>query len=198
MLNFIRLETMNEFTEQSEVVELIVQNDNIYSQRIKEKVSIIGTGDYGIALGKCLMNSGFEVIYGSRNANLDYLAKCFDEQKNENFKNYSVTTIGKALFDSDGIAFLTVSAKNSVCQNLAEEIKSQNIDCLPKTNPLVLVEISSNLDAENKSGVSDAEKLDSFLKCSLPDLRISVVKGFNIMSTYVVGMDRFESSLTKG
>lgn len=175
-------------------MELQILNNSNDSHSLKEKIAIIGTGNYGIALGRCLMKCGFEIIYGSRDPNPTYLAQCFNEKEYEDLKNYSVTTIDDALLKSDEIVFLAVSATESVYESLVSETKK-----LKKTKPLILVEISNQLESI-KSNMSNAERLDKLVKENLTGARISIVKGFNLLSAYTIGMDRLDSksSLTGG
>lgn len=71
-----------------------------------KKIGIIGTGNYAIALGKRLLMFGFQVIYGSRWPNKDYLHECFGKLAHEHF--YEVTSIEDAWNKADGIVFLAV------------------------------------------------------------------------------------------
>ena len=49
------------------------------------KVTIIGTGSYAVALGKRLILSDYQVTFGSRNPNLKFLSECFPDHL-EKFK----------------------------------------------------------------------------------------------------------------
>lgn len=45
----------------------------------KPRVAIIGTGNYGIAIGRRILSHGFQLVYGSREPNLSYIKDCFKE-----------------------------------------------------------------------------------------------------------------------
>ena len=79
---------------------------------LNEKITIIGTGNYGIAIGKRLMNYGYDVIYGSRNPNFDYLKECFNDQN-----KFTVTTIIDACLKTDKFIFLAISAEKNNYEN---------------------------------------------------------------------------------
>ncbi len=169
-------------------------NKEIPKSSNKECVTVVGTGNFGTALGRCLMASDYNVVYGSRNPNPDYLKLCFES----NLKNYSVKNISDALLETDELAFLAISARDGIYEDLVNEIKTQYQNFYKRTKPLVLVDISNRVD--NAFRDSNAEKLDSLVKSHLSGLRISIVKGFNLMSAYSIGQDRFssKSALTGG
>ena len=156
----------------------------------KEKIVIIGTGNYGIALGKRFLMFGFEVIYGSRNPNKAYLRECFGKMVDEQF--YDVTTIEDAWNKSDSIVFLAVNAKDQIY----EEIVSKIIESIKKqkSNELkskILIEISNRSDDEDlrKVKTSNAQKLDDMIfsklnESSIINYKIHVVKGFNLIDAY--------------
>jgi len=135
--------------------------------RLNEKITIIGTGNYGIAIGNRLMNYGYDVIYGSRNPNFDYLKECFNDQN-----KFTVTTIIDACLKADKFIFLAISAENNNYENFANEINNLELN-----KDLILIEISNYY---NNNDISNAEKL----KDLLINKRIDIVKGFNLISSY--------------
>ena len=98
---------------------------------LNEKITIIGTGNYGIAIGKRLMNYGYDVIYGSRNPNFDYLKECFNDQN-----KFTVTTIIDACLKTDKFIFLAISAENNNYENFANELNNLELN-----KDLILFEI---------------------------------------------------------
>ncbi len=173
-------------------LELKIQNNYIDTKTVKERIAIVGTGNYGIALGRRLMNAEYEVVFGSRNPNPDYLRKCFGPE----FENYSVTSIGDALLKCDELAFLAVSAKDCIYESVVDDVKKLNEKFFKRVKPLVLIDISNRLDNQQREVLSNAEKLDSLVKSTLPNLRVNVVKGFNLTSAYNIGQDQFTSKST--
>ena len=83
----------------------------------REKVGIIGTGNYGIALGKRLLEYGFQVIYGSRNPNKEYLEKCLKTKD-----NYQVEGISDAFLKADRIVFFAVSARSGIYEKIVDNL----------------------------------------------------------------------------
>ena len=67
--------------------------------------AVIGTGSYGIALGRRLIQAGYEVYYGSRNPNLSYVSDCMKDLDQSKFK---VVSIAKA-WEESALVFLAVS-----------------------------------------------------------------------------------------
>jgi len=114
--------------------------------------------------------------------------------------SFSVASIGQALLETDEVAFLAIPAWDSVYENIVDEIKGRYEEFSRRNKPLVLIDISNSLDGTSKSDVSNAEKLNGLVRHNLPNLRISVVKGFNLLSAYAIGQDRFanKSALTGG
>ncbi len=172
-------------------IELKIQNDYTDPQTIKEKVAIIGTGNYGIALGRCLINADYEVVYGSRNPDPDYLKKCFGPE----IKTYCVTSIGKALLECDELAFLAVSAEDSVYQAVVDEVTKISTEFYRRVRPIILIDVSNRTGGQ-KSDLSNAEILNKLVKCSLPDFKINVVKGLNLLSAYELSQNLLKSKST--
>lgn len=170
-------------------VELQIHDDNFKEKESsREKITIIGTGNYGIALGKRLISSGYEVLYGSRDPNEQYLSECFDGE--ETF--YSVTTISDAWKRSHEIIFLAVSFKDDIYDSIVREFAMSNAST-PKYSKII-VDISNRTeDRSVVKEVSNAEKLENLIRSSdLKWLRIQVVKGFNLISAYTLGISQIE------
>lgn len=140
----------------------------------KETIAIIGTGNFGIALGKRLHHYGFNVIYGSRNPNLAYLRECFNEITNELNDRVKVTTIEDAVIRSDRVVFLAVKETNHA--SIAQLLNKLNL----KSKAKILVELSNPWQLD-KSMISNAEKLSAMLKTNSS---IEIVKAFNSVSAY--------------
>ena len=55
-----------------------------------EVISVIGTGNYGLAIGKRLIQYGFKVAFGSRKPDYDYVKECLnlnqEQSKNDTQK----------------------------------------------------------------------------------------------------------------
>ena len=140
----------------------------------KETIAIIGTGNFGIALGKRLHHFGFNVIYGSRNPNLNYVKECFvEEQAKEIGDRVSVTSIENAVTRSDGVVFLAVKDENhsfvsDILNKLTLNLKRKRL--IDPSNPWQL----------DKSMISNAEMLSAMVKNPM----IDIVKGFNALSAY--------------
>lgn len=147
-------------------------------ESVTTKVTIIGTGNYGIALGKRFMKYGFNVIYGSRSPNLKYLNECFNEDP-FTVNKFNVTTIGDAFLKSDQFVFLAVSPEDY--DSLIYQLNESNFK---STKELILVELSnSNLVNLNKS---NAERLNNSIKSKYSN--ISIIKGFNLIDAYSIGL----------
>lgn len=133
-------------------------------------IGILGTGDYGRALAKRLLRSGYQVIMGSRDPDPQRVTSIDEE-----LKPVKVETINHVLSNENiFIVFLAVHSKNfSAC--LAPSIDS--------LGDKILIDIS-NQDKLNK-GESNAEKLAE----TFPGVRI--VKAFNTLSAYAMESDTF-------
>jgi predicted dinucleotide-binding enzyme len=128
----------------------------------KEKVAVIGTGNYGTAIGKRLIEYGFLPIFGSRTPNFSYLQECLNTSE----ASFEVVGINEAVHRSETFIFLAIEPKNY--QNFVTELlnESKEIDYndttvvdLKKTK--ILIEVSNWNDNQNeqKTQVSNAEKL---------------------------------------
>jgi predicted dinucleotide-binding enzyme/DMSO/TMAO reductase YedYZ heme-binding membrane subunit len=146
---------------------------------VNEKITVIGTGNYGIAIGKRLMKYGFSVNYGSRMPNYEYLKECFDPEN-----RFSVDTIGNAWHKTDKIAFLAIPAEENNYNAFVNEISSINkTENESNKKNKVLIELSNHNEQSN-SNESNAERLDSLLKTIDKNETVNVVKGFNLIDAY--------------
>lgn len=174
-------------------IELKIENKSVIAEN--ENVSIIGTGNYGISLGKCLMEAGFHVTYGSRKPDQAYLSMCF-ESCGSNSK-FSVTNIADAFCNSSRFVFMAVSA--NVYESVVEEIKRKKLESL--CSEKIVVDISNQIDVERSRVESNAEHLQKLLLApEMRHLNIFVIKGFNLISAYTLGKNKFDekSFLTGG
>jgi metalloreductase STEAP3 len=164
----------------------------------REKVAIIGTGNYGVALGKRLIQYGFEVVFGSRNPDIEYLKKCFETSNEEYF---AVTTIDKAFRQADKFVFLAVNASDSVYKNVVDQIFAdivENKEKIVESKRIskIIIDVSNLLD--KKSKISNAEKLNHLFKSKISEQQapfyydLNIVKGFNQVNAYSMGSDQTE------
>ena len=167
----------------------------------KERVTIIGTGNYGIAIGKRLLDYGHEIVYGSRNPNQAYLRECFENVKNHEL--YSVTSIADAWQKSDLFVFFAVSAFDSVYERIVDEV-AQSLSS-GENKAKILIEISNLTDEQQTSKVkiSNVEKLQTLFQAKLEErsinCRIQIVKGFNLTSAALIKQDSHDKqALTVG
>lgn len=165
----------------------------------RERVAVIGTGNYGIAIGKRLLDYGYDVIFGSRYPNKKYLK----ESLNTEFE-FEVTKISDAFYKSDKFVFLAISANNY--ENFIAEINlNENETSLNDSNVVVdlkagkiIIELSNLSDETQNQAISNAEKLDNLIKSNLLSKNnslfsnIHVVKGFNLVNAYTMSVDHGE------
>lgn len=151
----------------------------------KEKIAIIGTGNYGISIGKRLLHYGYHVVYGSRRLNIKYLKECF--YLNQEEPNFSITCPSEAFNQADNFVILAVAAEDSIYENIAEEIVKNSTDKKPK----IVIDISNLLDTVDNSQIkeSNAKKLNQYFQAKLKqhkksEQKISVIKAFNLINSY--------------
>jgi predicted dinucleotide-binding enzyme/DMSO/TMAO reductase YedYZ heme-binding membrane subunit len=167
------------------------------SNKAEQVITIIGTGNYGIAIGKRLLDHGYQIVYGSRRPNQQYLNECFSSVQQER-PLYSVSSIVDAWNKSTQIVIFAVSAHDSVYQQLVDQIVDKSSNCHSR----VVIEISNLLDSQriSKLDVSNAEKLqkmfDQKLEKSKKTASVNVVKGFNLLSALSIS-STFDESLAK-
>ena len=169
------------------------------SRHRKEVIGIIGTGNYGIAIGKRLIHYGFRVAYGSREPNYAYVRECMKQQKHheeekeeEEEELFSVTSVGDAWLRAENIIFLAVSPRIEVYEQIVSEF-IQSMNSSANRRPKILVDVSNSAEKEkNKNkkkknrAMSNAEKLSAILDARKEETRglMQVVKGFNLLNAY--------------
>jgi predicted dinucleotide-binding enzyme len=150
-----------------------------------ETVCILGTGYYGIALGKRLLSYGYHIVYGSRNPDLNYLNECFENLNNE---NYSVCSVAEAWLKSTRFVFFAVSAFDSVYESIVNDLFSNLKISKKSLSSRIVIEISNVLDGNQNSKLSNAQKLQNLFQNELEkrsiNCQIHVCKGFNLTSAY--------------
>lgn len=158
-----------------------------------ETVSIIGTGNYGIALGKRLMKYGLNVIYGSRTPNMRYLNECFSGYEYTQGK-YSVTRPGESFYSADLFVFLAIDADayESFVSEINKFKNEQQLKNRPLSKEVILVELSNS--SEPGQAVSNAEKLAKLIGYNLnfDSLRVNLIKGFNLVDAYSISFESGE------
>lgn len=124
----------------------------------KEKIAVIGSGDFGRALAGRLSGAGYEVVIGSRNPNRN--REIIPER-------IPVKPTEEAIQDID---IVIVAVPRDCYQNLP----------LSQLTGKILVDVSNRTTRKNKTNMSHAE----YLACMVPDAR--VVKAFNVLSAYAL------------
>ena len=166
-------------------------------ERKKERVCIIGTGNYGIALAKRLIEFGFHVIFGSRNPNKDYLLKCLDASSATNF---DVDTIGNAFLAADRLVFFAVSAKSGVYENICSSL-SKAIDSSSSLQSKIIIDLSNQVKKrkeKHQHQQSNAERLQQLLNDDIKSARVVVLKAFNTISAYSMSTSFMEKKGSSG
>jgi predicted dinucleotide-binding enzyme/DMSO/TMAO reductase YedYZ heme-binding membrane subunit len=135
-----------------------------------EKITVIGTGNYGIAIGRRLLNHGFEVIFGSRCPNYSYLKECLTDI---NSSNFSVIQIKQAFLKSDKFVFLAIS--DDAYDDFADQINQ--IDSTKK----IIIDLSNLSNPNVNSNISNAEKLSKLLAN-----KHIIVKAFNQINAFSI------------
>jgi predicted dinucleotide-binding enzyme/DMSO/TMAO reductase YedYZ heme-binding membrane subunit len=149
-------------------------------------IAIIGTGNYGIALGRRLLGFGYEVVYGSRSPNIEYLRECFQDAPDVQGL-YSVTSIVEAWTRADQFVFFAISASNAIYERVAAEIV-QSLDERIINASKIVIEISNRTDGQKRDSIreSNAKRLQEIFNRNMDQFQkfyqINVVKAFNLMS----------------
>ena len=132
--------------------------------------AVIGTGSYGIALGRRLIQAGYEVYYGSRNPNLSYVSDCMKDLDQSKFK---VVSIAKA-WEESALVFLAVSVDSY--KNIINEIR----DAKDRESSKIVVDLSNrSIDQlrNNDKIISNAEYLENLFQEAGFSNEINIVKG---------------------
>lgn len=137
-------------------------------------VAIIGTGSYGIALGRRLLEAGLQIHYGSRNPNPACNKRVCEELQlvSNNTKFRAVLPIDEAWSQST-IVFLAISVDSY--KDFIAEISKLKKDS--SSNRHIVVDISNRLiDQLTSDQISNAEYLEELFKeAGLTD-QIDIVK----------------------
>ena len=124
-------------------------------------ISVLGTGDFGRALAKSLLQGGFQVVVGSRRPGHRNLAAC-----DPALEEARVAPMVEAIHESDVIFLALHPEAQAQLSTLEEHLAGK-----------ILVDVSN---VTKKDKVSNAEKLQSMLPKSM------VVKAFNTQSAYTI------------
>ena len=135
---------------------------------VHHKVSIIGPGDFGRALGKALIRNEYEVVYGSRKPEKRKLNKIDKE-----LGAVRVVSIAECVDESDIIILCVSHRAHHQMAPLAEALSGK-----------ILVDVSNY--TKSRSRQSD-DSLAEALQKQLPQTH--VVKAFNTMSAYRLETD---------
>ncbi|XP_046864238.1 metalloreductase STEAP4-like isoform X2 [Xenia sp. Carnegie-2017] len=137
----------------------------------REKLTVIGTGDFGRALTKRLSTAGYHVVMGSRNPE-----KC---RGLLHLLPFNIVSLNDALEHSD-IIFLAIPLHgyDSLLTSLGSQL-----------NGKIVVDVSNRTQTSFKE-LSNAEYLSSLLP------KAHVVKGFNVISAWALEQDIYGGSRT--
>ena len=148
---------------------------NIVDKKTRSVV-IIGTGRYGLALGRRLISFGFSVIYGSREPNESFISKNFPNDQ-QSIQLMSITEAWSA--NNSNIVFFAVNVEAH--EDLVMRLSSNNVQIQQK----IVVDVSNQ--RENKSYESSAETLQKMFN-KYSD-KIIVIKAFNNVSAVSMDFD---------
>lgn len=137
-------------------------------------IAIIGTGSYGIALGRRLLEAELQIHYGSRNPNPACNRRVCEELEldSDNTKFRGVLPIDEAWSNST-IVFLAISVESY--KDLIAEISKLKKD--NSSNRHIVVDISNrSIDQLTSDQVSNAEYLEELFKEAGLTEKIDIVK----------------------
>ncbi|XP_046864239.1 metalloreductase STEAP4-like [Xenia sp. Carnegie-2017] len=137
--------------------------------KTQEKLTVLGTGDFGRALTKRLSTAGYHVVMGSRNPE-----KC---RGLLHLLPFNIVSLNDALEHSD-IIFLAIPLHGY--DSLSTSLGSQ-------LNGKIVVDVS-NRTQTSFNELSNAEYLSSLLP------KAHVVKGFNVISAWALEQDIYGGS----
>lgn len=148
-----------------------------------DKICIIGTGNYAISIAKLFLHYGHEVIFGSRNPNINYLKQNLSEF---NEKNFNVVSIENAWYQSESFIFMAISADEAIYESFTEKISELIAKSDQATNKIIVEISNSSNDQSNQ--ISNAERLQNLFKDKLNEKsknsEINVIKAFNLINAY--------------
>jgi predicted dinucleotide-binding enzyme/DMSO/TMAO reductase YedYZ heme-binding membrane subunit len=144
----------------------------------KETVAVIGTGNYGIALGKRLLDyGGFNVVFGSRSPDhYEYVTECLsngDPDYTYSEGSVSVVSIKEAYSRAEKFVFLAIAPSDHVYQQFASQLNLNEAK-----SKKIIIEVSNSAD---ESDQSNAERLAAIFK---KHSNVQVVKGFNLINAF--------------
>ena len=128
---------------------------------ITSTISVLGTGDFGRALAKTLLQGGYDVVVGSRHPGRRDLAKC-----DKALEGVRMASIVEAIHESD-VLFLAMHTEAQDHLKVLEDHLAGKI----------LIDVSN---IEKKEKISNAEKLQVMIP------RSQVIKAFNTLSAYTM------------
>ncbi|CAI9723619.1 Hypothetical predicted protein [Octopus vulgaris] len=154
---------------------LLSREENIYAETMENQtIGILGTGNYGTALGKRLLQAGYEIVFGSRNP----LQRSFIT-RDKQLSNVKVDSVKNVLTNKEIEIFI-----------LAIPYSSMESCLRPYKNDLVG---KIFVDISNRTKPSKIESNAENLAIIFPDIRF--VKSFNMLSAYAVESENFGGSI---
>ena len=181
----------------TQIIKMETVKTSVKATRVaSERVVVVGTGCYGLAIGKRLLQHGYSVTFASRNPNLKYVNEYLEQTASSSASSSSfdvatsphdVKEIGEALRQAvlseteqtSTFVFLAIRASRDVYESFVDELalcfgKKQTASS--PSSSIILVELS-NLDSsssstlleENESGdtASNAERLQAMISARL-------------------------------
>ncbi|XP_014774186.1 metalloreductase STEAP4 isoform X2 [Octopus bimaculoides] len=139
-----------------------------------QTIGILGTGNYGTALGKRLLQAGYETVFGSRNP----LQRSFIT-RDKQLSNVKVDSVKNVLTNKEIEIFI-----------LAIPYSSMESCLRPHKNDLVG---KIFVDISNRTKPSKFESNAENLAIIFPDIQF--VKSFNTLSAYAVESENFGGSI---
>jgi predicted dinucleotide-binding enzyme/DMSO/TMAO reductase YedYZ heme-binding membrane subunit len=162
----------------------------------RETISIIGTGNFGIALGKRFMHFGYKVAYGSRSIDYDYVRQCLDLKDDDVYANdsFSVHSIQDSFILSNKLVFIAVDGQTEIYKSIVKKIfENISSNTLIQSNMVedlveerIVIDVSNLKTSRHDYEISNAEILESLFETNSEKkfYRVKVVKGFNLISAY--------------
>jgi predicted dinucleotide-binding enzyme len=171
-----------------------------------EQVAIVGTGCYGLAIGKRLLEHGLHVTFASRYPNAKYIGEYLTQSTVGPAASYDVKEISEALRQAlsaesaTAIVFLAIRASNDVYESFVDELATYfaNKKIATVSRTIILVELSnldpSSLDNQDPNlTASNAERLAATISSRLDAANaacVRVVKAFNLQSAHSMAQVR--------
>jgi predicted dinucleotide-binding enzyme len=131
----------------------------------KERITIIGTGNYAISISKQFLHFGYDIVFGSRRPDFDYIQENLYEY-DEN--RYEVLSIVDAWSQSEGIVILAIGADLAIYDNLVNKIV-QHMSKNKTNRAKIVIEISNTVYSEHS--ISNAERLENAFREKLSEIQ---------------------------